>query len=131
MSGGAALASYEMDEHVDGRHEDDEITERDDLFGGGHRDDVGEHDEPVVGSFQVTSPGELRVVLEAGLDHSGVYERFRAHGHALVQEDRHDVGAQADRHDTHTGEMQVGDGEAREQHEREQHQCGREVSVET
>jgi hypothetical protein len=131
MSGRAALTTYEMDEHVDGRNEDDEIAERHDLFRGGQRDDVGENDQLVVGSFDVTSPGELRVVLEAGFDHPSVHERLGAHRHALVQEDRHDVGAQADCHDTHASEMQIGNGEAREQHEREQHQCRCEVSVET
>ena len=57
VSGSAALTTYEMDEHVDGRDEDDEIAERDDLFRGGQRNDVREHDQLVAGSFDVTSSG--------------------------------------------------------------------------
>ena len=75
MGGGAALTAHEVDDHVDGRHEDDEITEGDDLLRGGYRDDVGEHDQHVVGFFEVASAAEFDVVLESGFDDTGVHER--------------------------------------------------------
>jgi hypothetical protein len=130
MQAEAVLAPSEVDDHVDGRHEDDEVAERDDLLRDGQGDDVGEHDENVVGFFEVASAGELDAVFGATFDDAGVHERLGSHGHALVQHDRDDVAEQADGHDAHTGEMQVDDREPREQHEREQHQCGRSVTVE-
>jgi hypothetical protein len=131
MSRRAPLATYEMDEHIDGRYEDDEITERNDLVDCGHGDDVGEHHQHVVRSLEVASSRELDAVLEAGLDDIGLYQGFGADRHALVHDDRNDVCAQPDGDNAHAGEMQVREREAREQHEREKQQRSREVTIQT
>jgi hypothetical protein len=130
MSGGAALAAREVNDHVDGRHEDDEIAERDDLPDGGHGNDVSEHHQLVVVSFEVASSGELDVVLGAGFDDVGVHEGFGTDRHALVDHDRDDVGEEADGHDAHAGEMQVRKSEAGEQRQGEEHQRSSEVADE-
>jgi hypothetical protein len=130
MRGGAALAAHQVDDHVDGRNEDDEIAERDDLAGGGHGDDVRQHHELVVVSFDVATAGELGVVLEAGIDDAGLHECLGTDRHALVDQDWNDVCAQADGHDPHAGEVEVREREAGKQHEREEHQCSREITTE-
>ena len=111
------MTAHEVDDDIDGRHEDDEVAEGHDLLRGGHRDDVGEDHHQVVRLFELTSAGQLDVVLEAGIDDSGVHERFGPNRHALVEHDRDDVRAEADRHDAHAGQVQVRCGEPREQHE--------------
>jgi len=119
-----------VDDHVDGRHEDDEISEGDDLFADRQRDDVGEDHERVVGLFEMTSAGEFDAGLRAAFDDTGLHQRLGSHRHALVQHDRNDVAAQPDRNDTHAREMQIGDREPGEQREREQQQRSRAVTVE-
>jgi len=131
MTDGTALTAHEVGDEVDRPHEDDQIAERHDLLPERQRDDVAEHHQHVVGFFEMTAAGEDHAGLRAAFDDTGLHERLGTHRHARVQHDRHDVAAQADRHDAHTRQVEVGDREPREQHEREQEQRSRAVTFET
>ena len=111
MSGGAALAADEVDDHIDRRHEHDEIAERQHLLDGGHGNDVAQHHQPIIPHPRDGVRRSVRHRSETGLDDIGVDECLGVHRHALVEHDRDDVRAQADGHNTHPGQVEIGDRE--------------------
>lgn len=111
-----------MDDHVDRPHEDDQVSEREDLMGGGQRDDVRQHRQHVVALLDVTATGQLDRRDVGGVDHICLHECFGANRHPVVQQDRHDVGAQPDRHHAHPHEVQVLEREPNQHGEAHEHQ---------
>jgi hypothetical protein len=129
MQRGAALAADEVDDHVDGPHEDDQVAERDHLLHGRQRDDVGELDHDVVGALDVPSARQLDGGEVAAGHHVRMHKCLGANGHPFVEHDRNDVQTQTDGDDTHPSQMQVRNCEPHEQGERQEHQPVRVVTV--